>query len=52
LDEEIEDGQISKEDGSWTTQQAEKSTVGCFGAPREKEGKTAGEALKTWVKLT
>ena len=40
LDEEIEDEHISKEDGSWTTQQAEKSIVGFFGAPREKEGNT------------
>jgi hypothetical protein len=29
----------SKEDRSWTTQQVEKSTVGCFGAPCNKEGK-------------
>jgi hypothetical protein len=40
LDEEIEDDKISKEEGSWTCQQVEKSTVGCFGAPCEKEGKT------------
>jgi hypothetical protein len=31
---------ISKEDGSWMTYQAEKSTNRCFGAPRKKEGKT------------
>jgi hypothetical protein len=30
---------MSKEDGSWTNQQAEKSTIGCFGSLREKEGK-------------
>jgi hypothetical protein len=39
LDEDIEDGQIIKEDGSWTIQKGGKATVGCFGAPREKEGK-------------
>jgi hypothetical protein len=32
--------QIKKEDGSWTTQQEEKSTNGFFGAPRGKDGKT------------
>jgi hypothetical protein len=31
---------MRKEDRSWTTQQAEKATVGCFGALLEKEGKT------------
>jgi GH18 family chitinase len=36
--------QINKEDGSWTTQQAEKSTNGCFGAPRGKEGKTGWQS--------
>jgi hypothetical protein len=35
-----------KEDRLWTTQQAEKSTVGCFGAPREKEGKTGWRSPK------
>jgi hypothetical protein len=30
---------INKEDGSWTTQQEEKATDRCFGAPRRKEGK-------------
>jgi hypothetical protein len=39
LDEEIEDDN-NKEEGSWTTQQVEKSIVGCFGAPHEKKGKT------------
>jgi hypothetical protein len=32
--------QIRKEYGSWRTQQVEKSTNICFGAPRKKEGKT------------
>jgi hypothetical protein len=32
--------QISKKEGSWTSQQEEKSTIGFFGAPHEKEGKT------------
>jgi len=27
--------QIKKEDGSWTTQQAEKSANGCFGEPHD-----------------
>jgi hypothetical protein len=40
LDEEIEDDRSDKKEGSWTTQKAEKSTIRCFGAPREKEGKT------------
>jgi hypothetical protein len=40
LDEKIEENRSSKEDGSWTTQQVEKSTNGCFGAPHGKEGKT------------
>jgi hypothetical protein len=31
---------MRKEGKSWTTQQAEKSIVGCFGSLREKEGKT------------
>jgi hypothetical protein len=30
--------QISKEDGSWTTQQAEKATSRCFGEPHEMKG--------------
>jgi hypothetical protein len=36
---EYQGRQISKEDGSWKTQREEKSTNGCFGAPRKKEGK-------------
>jgi hypothetical protein len=32
--------QIKKEYGSWMTQQVEKATNTCFGAPHEKEGKT------------
>jgi hypothetical protein len=46
LDEKIEDEHISKEDGSWTTQQEEKSTVGFFGAPRRKEGKTGWRSME------
>jgi hypothetical protein len=38
--------QIKKEDGSWTNQQAEKATNGCFGAPRKKEGKTGWQSLE------
>jgi hypothetical protein len=30
----------TKEDGSWTTQQAEKATDGFFGGPHKKEQKT------------
>jgi hypothetical protein len=33
--------QINKDSGSWTTQQAKKSTGRCFGEPRGKEGKTS-----------
>jgi hypothetical protein len=31
---------INKEDGSWTTQQVEKATNGCFGAAHGKHGNT------------
>jgi hypothetical protein len=37
---------ISKEDGSWKTQQAEKAIVGFFRAPHEKEGKTGWRSPK------
>jgi hypothetical protein len=30
---------ISKEEGSWMNQQAEKATNRCFGEPHKKEGK-------------
>ena len=38
-DEKIEENGSSKEDGSWTNQQAGKSTNGCFGVPCRKVGK-------------
>jgi hypothetical protein len=52
IEREDQGRQINKEDGSWTTQQAEKDTNECFGAPRGKEGRQAGEALKIRVKWT
>jgi hypothetical protein len=44
LNEEIRDDKIRKKEGSWTTQQVGKATVGCFGAPCEKEGKTGWQS--------
>jgi hypothetical protein len=40
VEREDQGRQINKEDGSWTTQQEEEDTNGCFGAPRRKEGRT------------
>jgi hypothetical protein len=44
--------QINKEYGSWMTQQVEKATNGCFGAPRKQEGKTGWRSPENTVKLT
>jgi hypothetical protein len=40
LDEEIEDDRSTRKMDRGQLSKQEKSTVGCFGAPREKEGKT------------
>jgi hypothetical protein len=40
VEREDQGRQRNKEDGSWTTQQVEEDTNGCFGAPRGKEGRT------------
>jgi hypothetical protein len=36
--------QSSKEDESWTGQQAEEDTNRCFGSPRRKEGRTCWQS--------
>jgi hypothetical protein len=40
VEREDQGRQRNKEDRSWTSQQVEEDTNGCFGAPRGEEGRT------------
>jgi hypothetical protein len=40
LDEDIEDEKSARKKDNGKLNKQENTTIGCFGAPREKEGKT------------
>jgi hypothetical protein len=46
LDEEIEDEKSARKKDCGQLSKQKKSTVGCFGAPREKEGKIGWQSLE------